>query len=1260
MVKGRVLSVKIGIGLGECKILFVGGVFKRNEYLIVGESMRQACRGECSCKTGGETYISELVYDRIKEYYSFSFPECDTNIEATDKLTYYKCLSFVKSKIATRAKTMLMRYNFSPLLIREKMNTLTTYIPAAVCPYIEIGKEKWSKENRLLTIMFINLAIDLKDTDSDEKMLHVQDIIETVQKCVYKTRGSLNKFLMDDKGSVLLIAWGLPPMSNYDDSARAVRTGLDIIKELRKEHLNCGAKIGITTGCCFTGICGSIGGRREYSLLGEIVNKAARYMQKSMMISEKKRKKNPNDVSARYQILVCDSTKKLIENKIPTRFVCCDYIKGFEAPFNFYEPLEKERFDNIISNEIRTHTDNPIPDLAYSSKAIFSTISIKNSNEVDQLFKLLVDNHLSKTSVSILIKGVIGTGKSFLLRNVLDRYYRSFQLQLHPKEKFLFCSMQNPSSYSEPGNGISSIMKEIYKALIPYCDNTKKKVKLYNEFDIELDEIGSLLTDSLCLSYVHYIEEIIDVSLSRHYDIKEESNAKEIYTIREIEHKEFYERRKYPLTLCNKINGFFYQLIKLYRERVIPSKPLIIIIEDCHVIDDLSFEFIKMLSLKKDSIQQMTLICSYQISFNPFDKQNISFFDFVNTTIEMNPLRNNLKDFIITYIREVKHINKCSSIHSEVEEIIRNFTISSPLLLGELLSSLIDEGYLVVHDSTLKTGKNFSEMSTLSDFTSIKIPFLIEKIVGNIIDSLSPIESIILKYASVIGKTFDIDTLYTISTDSQLSFENLVKVIYSFHFNGIIDILYDLDVMKIVARFSVPFLREVLYQRMTVETRNSIHFTIARKMLVTRSSYLPIKKELIVLKSHLIEAERSISERMSKSKHKDTNDSTEKKNQNMYVIKELCNRLKAIDLKIDNSSKEIIAGLCQKKNGSNITWDNRYIICTKNKFEYWKSKIDYEDNALPLGSVLLKNVYKVYIGKDIEVFFQKKNILVVKVSSYLKKNEIKEDKTFYFSFQSYKELHSWLTILNFMKVKANYDELCFNYGVIPLPLSHEIKEKERRICKKQFTLCSLDTQFLIPGYNYPLELSSFDKTIPNSNKKKLSVYQKYFVNMYRTSEEEKKFQSKKKMIFSLIKIGLVHFIGSIQRGISTKPSSSNNSLIKIDDHTFSILDKYYLNKRNIIKESDSESFSSNDQKYSILSSILRNSNLSYNKVTSIAKMMSNMSTEGKKITSEISEKEIEESRSKSYSQSLSKRSRVISKKFTTSDFTSCLEQFCEE
>ena len=37
-------------------------------------------------------------------------------------------------------------------------------------------------------------------------------MLKEVQKCVYRFEGSLNKFLMDDKGSTLIAAFGLPPL----------------------------------------------------------------------------------------------------------------------------------------------------------------------------------------------------------------------------------------------------------------------------------------------------------------------------------------------------------------------------------------------------------------------------------------------------------------------------------------------------------------------------------------------------------------------------------------------------------------------------------------------------------------------------------------------------------------------------------------------------------------------------------------------------------------------------------------------------------------------------------------------------------------------------------------------------------------------------------------------------------------------------------------------------------------------------------------
>ena len=40
--------------------------------------------------------------------------------------------------------------------------------------------------------------------------------------------GTLNKFLIDDKGMLFLLAYGLPPLVHTDDATRAVLSCFDI------------------------------------------------------------------------------------------------------------------------------------------------------------------------------------------------------------------------------------------------------------------------------------------------------------------------------------------------------------------------------------------------------------------------------------------------------------------------------------------------------------------------------------------------------------------------------------------------------------------------------------------------------------------------------------------------------------------------------------------------------------------------------------------------------------------------------------------------------------------------------------------------------------------------------------------------------------------------------------------------------------------------------------------------------------------------
>jgi len=299
------LSVKIGVGFGDFKVAFMGGQFKRSEYLVIGEGMKQACESETHAAGGGETICSNDVYEYVKNSYIFHEATAGGHGDGDSNETYWKI--FPKEggeKVQTRADAFMMRTKFKSDDITKNTEILRRFIPKAITLHLDINQEFWAKELRMITVMFLLLGVDLSHTETKEGMDRVQEIVKTIQRCVYRTMGSLNKFLMDDKGSVMLMCWGLPPISSTDDHLRSVLCGFDLIRELKKK--NCSAYIGISTGSAFSGVCGTIGNRKEYSLLGEIVNLSARNMQKAIEIAKKKKP------SENYSMLICKRTADVI------------------------------------------------------------------------------------------------------------------------------------------------------------------------------------------------------------------------------------------------------------------------------------------------------------------------------------------------------------------------------------------------------------------------------------------------------------------------------------------------------------------------------------------------------------------------------------------------------------------------------------------------------------------------------------------------------------------------------------------------------------------------------------------------------------------------------------------------------------------------------------------------------------------------------------------------------------------------------------
>jgi len=94
---------------------------------------------------------------------------------------------------------------------------------------------------------------------------------------VYRLEGAVNKLVLDDKGSTLICIWGLSPMAHTDDPQRAILTAMNMKKMLAKVE-NTWCNVGISTGDVFSGVVGTSGNRKEYSVLGDVVNLAARIM----------------------------------------------------------------------------------------------------------------------------------------------------------------------------------------------------------------------------------------------------------------------------------------------------------------------------------------------------------------------------------------------------------------------------------------------------------------------------------------------------------------------------------------------------------------------------------------------------------------------------------------------------------------------------------------------------------------------------------------------------------------------------------------------------------------------------------------------------------------------------------------------------------------------------------------------------------------------------------------------------------------------
>ncbi len=250
----RLLS-KIGIGAGEIATLHVGGVRNCWELLITGEPLVQIGRAE-KCARPGDVVFSPEAWPLVSD-------SCvGTPVDGRHV------------RLESVARPLTQRPVPAPMLPPRSESALRGYLPAEILSRLDAGQVGWVAELRPVTVLFINLAG--LNVITPEALERTHATIRALQSTLYRHEGSFNKLSFDEKGLTLVAALGLPPYAHSDDPARGVQTALEIQDRLRE--LDVRGAIGVASGRVY---CGEIGGsgRREYTVIGDKVNLAARLMQ---------------------------------------------------------------------------------------------------------------------------------------------------------------------------------------------------------------------------------------------------------------------------------------------------------------------------------------------------------------------------------------------------------------------------------------------------------------------------------------------------------------------------------------------------------------------------------------------------------------------------------------------------------------------------------------------------------------------------------------------------------------------------------------------------------------------------------------------------------------------------------------------------------------------------------------------------------------------------------------------------------------------
>lgn len=474
----------------------VGGVSGRVEYVPIGNPLSMAFEAEHLAPAGGVIIIPKAIHSLVGDVFATELID-DPKSTGSSNGPFYYVRKQVKNFMMIKAAALLLRSSLerNQLLLLKKC--VKAYISNSLLPFVDYDLEGWFSNLLEVTTLFASIGVDLGSLNEEGGLKRFNEVICIIQKCIQQTGGSLNKLLMDDKGTTLICIWNSHSHHSAEAAVRAISAARQFKRELSK--IGVSISMGIAAGKVFTGVVGASGGRREFSILGDGVNLSARLMQSACKNKEKK-------------IVIDERTAFASSNRSYCAYTDSIMVKGKSNPVNVYHPVDLfESMTALMSKELKLpqdliqlseslrdqpsmilkHKMPPNPTLTKQIQSVLGDRSKLQSNSThvtlkgrasleEKLIDILVKSKSTGKTTVVLVSGDGGSGKSHLLKNCLE----VSEQRKEPLNGYLVYNSIQPYQYYERAGSLVNL----YTRLI-----TAARVSANNYTDTEEDILRNLV-----------------------------------------------------------------------------------------------------------------------------------------------------------------------------------------------------------------------------------------------------------------------------------------------------------------------------------------------------------------------------------------------------------------------------------------------------------------------------------------------------------------------------------------------------------------------------------------------------------------------------------------------------------------------------------------------------------------------------------------------------------------------------------------------